>query len=237
MSSQSESQRTDDAIDIASLKPVAIFDLDGTLIDTAQDVGEALNPTLQEHGLPLLDPEQSARLMGHGLHRFAEGAFARHGLEVSEQDVAAFIKRYEARPVVHTQPYPDVPETLKVLAERGWSLLVCTNKLERLASDILQRVGLLEYFDTVCGSDAAPAKKPDPRHLEATLARAGKLDRPAVMIGDFVADLAAARDYGVPSVFACWGYGDQSLGDDATRTAQHFGDLPAILEGILQKGR
>jgi len=213
--------------------PVAIFDLDGTLIDTAWDVALALNPGLREHGLPELDPTQAAALMGHGLQRFAQGAFGRHGKSPTEEDVTAFIERYAREPVVHTRPYPGVHETLGRLANDGWKLVVCTNKMERLARDILHRVNLLGDFNTVCGSDQAPAKKPDPRHLEATLDRAGLVGHPAVMIGDFTADLGAARAFGIPSIFARWGYGDPSLAAQATRAAQQFRDLPALLTSLV----
>jgi len=213
--------------------PVAIFDLDGTLIDTAWDVALALNPGLREHALPALDPAQAAKLMGHGLHRFAEGAFGLHGRTPDENDIAAFIERYAREPVVHTRPYPGVHETLGRLAGDGWKLVVCTNKMERLARDILHRVDLLAHFGTVCGSDQAPAKKPDPRHLEATLDRAGLTGHSAVMIGDFTADLDAARAFGIPSIFACWGYGDPSLAADATAAAQRFADLPALLADLV----
>jgi len=212
---------------------VAIFDLDGTLVDTAWDVAEALNPTLHEHGLPTLDRAQAAALMGHGLHRFAAGAFALHARTAEPRDIAAFVDRYAHHPVVHTQLYPDVRETLAQLASAGWKLAVCTNKLERLATDILRRLDLLAPFATVCGSDRAPAKKPDPRHLEATLARAGLAGHAAVMIGDFSADLGAARAFGIPSIFACWGYGAPALAADATAAADHFRDLPALLATLV----
>ena len=215
--------------------PVAIFDLDGTLVDSAMDVAGAINPVLRRHGLPPLDRAQAAALMGNGLRRFAEGAFQQHGRAVEEADVAAFVESYEARPVVHSRLYPEVPETLRALANAGWRMVVCTNKAERLATTILQRLGILACFDAVCGSDTAPARKPDPRHLEAALARAGLLRHPAVMIGDYVADLAAARAYGVPSVFAGWGYGDAALGEDATCTAQRFAMLPTLLEGLARR--
>ena len=213
--------------------PVAIFDLDGTLVDTAADVARALNPSLRERGLPELDQAQAPALMGHGLQRFAGGAFARHGLTPGEDDIAAFIERYASEPVVHTKPYPGVPETLARLSAGGWALVVCTNKMERLASDILDRLDLLAPFATVCGSDQAPAKKPDPRHLEATLARAGLASHPAVMIGDFSTDLDAARAFGIPSVFARWGYGPLELAARATAAVAGFADLPVVLSQLL----
>lgn len=213
--------------------PVAIFDLDGTLIDTAWDVAEALNPTLRGHGLPTLDRVQAAALMGHGLRRFAEGAFALHARTAEERDIAAFVDRYAHHPVVHTQPYPGVRETLVQLASDGWKLLVCTNKLEHLATDILQRLDLLAHFDAICGSDRTPAKKPDPRHLQATLARAGLTDHPAVMVGDFTTDLEAARAFGIPGVFAHWGYGAPELAARATASAERFAELPTLLPQLL----
>jgi phosphoglycolate phosphatase len=214
--------------------PVAIFDLDGTLIDTAWDVAEALNPILREHGLPTLDRVQAAALMGHGLQRFAEGAFALHARTAEERDIAAFLERYALRPVVHTQPYPDVRESLSQLASEGWKLVVCTNKIERLARDILGRLELLAQFDAVCGGDRTPAKKPDPRHLQATLDRAGLSGHPAVMVGDFTTDLDAARGFGIPGVFARWGYGPPELAARATACAERFADLPVLLSRLLE---
>ena len=219
--------------DAPARAPVAIFDLDGTLVDTARDVARALNPGLRARGLPALDAAQAAALMGHGLTRFAEGAFGRHGLTPGEDELAAFLERYTREPVVHTTPYPGVPETLALLAADGWKLVVCTNKLERLATAILDRLDLSAHFDSVCGSDAAPAKKPDPRHLEATLARAGLSGHPAVMVGDFSTDLDAARAFAIPGVFARWGYGPPALGARATDTAERFADLPELLARLV----
>lgn len=215
---------------------VAIFDLDGTLADAVPDIAEAANGVLHIHGLAPLARREAEPLMGDGLRAFAQRAFALRGASAGEDDIALFIERYGHRPAALTRLYPGVRATLPRLVRDGWYLAVCSNKMERLARDILARLNILGHFDVVCGGDAVPFHKPDPRHLGETLARADLLHRPAVMIGDHRADVEAARAYGIPCIFAAWGYGTPDMAHGAAGIARTFDALPALLDAALPAG-
>ncbi|MBM7123967.1 HAD family hydrolase [Dyella flava] len=211
---------------------IAIFDLDGTLIDAVPDIVSAINHVMDDYKLPPVSLAEAASLMGDGLRQFALRVFQRRGLTAGEDDIATFIEHYSRHPVIRTKLYPDVADTLNALADAGWRLIVCSNKKEALADRILDQLGIRSYFAVVCGGDTVVAHKPDPSHLAEALSRAnGKADQ-AVMIGDYQADIWPARILGIPSIFASWGYGRQEMGDQATRIAERFKDLPALLDEV-----
>lgn len=218
---------------IPARERVALFDLDGTLIDAVPDILPAINHVMDTHRLAAVTYEEAASLMGDGLHQFALRAFQRRGAIAGDEDIAMFAARYSRHAVVHTRLYPGVPTTLQVLADNGWRLVVCSNKNEAVAEDILTQLGIRLHFTVVCGGDTVVARKPDPRHLQEALTRAGAMPDQAVMIGDYQADVWAARMLGVPSVFAAWGYGQKDMGNQATRIAAQFSDLPALLDDVL----
>lgn len=211
----------------------AIFDLDGTLTDSVADISIGVNRRLQQRGLaPLTDAEAAAQL-GDGLRAFAQRAFGLRGVQVPDREIDAFVAEYIQAPVVHTRLYPDVPEVLQALRDAGWRLAVCTNKPETAAQRILEHLAVQPFFDVVCGGDAAPFRKPDPRHLQLTLDRAGLRGHAAVMIGDNRADVATARGLGLPCVFAAWGYGTSDMSAGASAVAGSFAELPALLPQVV----
>ncbi|WP_233510848.1 HAD family hydrolase [Dyella psychrodurans] len=212
---------------------IAIFDLDGTLIDAVPDIVPAINQVMDIYHLAPVTHAEAASLMGDGLHQFALRAFQRRGAMASEDDIAMFADHYGRHPVTHTRLYPGVPNTLQALVDTGWRLIVCSNKSEAIADHILRELGVRSYFAVVCGGDTVVARKPDPRHLSEALSRAGASADQAVMIGDYQADVWAARMLGVPSIFAAWGYGHRDMGSQATRIAKQFSDLPALLDEVL----
>ncbi|HTV85444.1 MAG TPA: HAD-IA family hydrolase [Dyella sp.] len=212
---------------------VALFDLDGTLIDAVPDILPAINHVMDIQHLAHVTYDEATALMGDGLHQFALRAFQRRGAMPGDEDIATFARRYARHAAVHTRLYPGVATTLQVLADNGWRLVVCSNKSEAVAEDILVQLGIRPYFAVVCGGDTVIARKPDPRHLQEALSRAGGAPDQAVMIGDYQADVWAARTLGVPCVFAAWGYGQKDMGTQATRIAAQFSDLPALLDEVL----
>lgn len=184
-----------------------IFDLDGTLVDSAGDMTVQLNTILVEKDLEPLSVAMASSFLGDGMRSFASRAFASRGLYNMEESINTFVSRYEHADHSMTKPYDGVIETLSALREAGWQMSVCTNKDETIAIDILKQTGLLRFFDIVCGADTVSFKKPDPRHLGALVERAkyGKLSK--IMIGDNRNDFEVARGYGIPFAFASWGYG------------------------------
>lgn len=184
-----------------------IFDLDGTLVDSASDMTAQLNTILIEQDLEPLRVATASTFLGDGMRSFARRAFALRGINDLEDAINTFVSRYERNDHMTTEPYEGVIETVSLLRKAGWRLSVCTNKNESIAADILKQIGLLEYMDVVCGGDTVAFQKPDPRHVAAVIARAGYGQLSTIMIGDNKNDLEAAHDYGIPFAFASWGYG------------------------------
>jgi phosphoglycolate phosphatase len=203
-----------------------IFDLDGTLIDSAPDLRAALNRLLARHDLPALDAASVRRMIGDGAKILVERAFAAHGRKAGPQDLADFLTDYEANATVETVVYPGIRKALAALQRAGYPMAVCTNKPAAAARVILRAVGLQAFFTVITGGDSTPFRKPDPRHLAATLAALGGSD--AVMIGDHANDMAAAKGLGLPSIFVSWGYGEA----EGTYRAEQAGQLPGIVAAV-----
>ncbi len=200
-----------------------VFDLDGTLIDSAPDIRAALNRVLAADGLAPLSAQEVKVMIGDGARVLVERAFAARGKAAGPEHLAAFIADYEANAVVETRVYPGILEALSALKAAGHKLGVCTNKPELAAREVLAGLGLEQYFDAVIGGDSTPYRKPDPRHLAAALARLGGGE--AIMAGDHDNDMQAAAGLGIPAIFVAWGYGLAS-GDC---TAANAAELPGLI--------
>jgi len=214
-----------------------IFDLDGTLIDSAPDLARALNRLLAELGRPPLDVAVVRRLVGDGAPELLSKALALGGVTVDPADVPNLLNRYRGfylETATHsTRPYPGVPETLAALRDAGHRMVVCTNKIQKPTLKILEFFELEKFFDGVAGGDMTPARKPDPRHLLAALAPIGGTPASAIMIGDGVNDAMAARAAGIPLLLLDSGYGEipaSELGGDLL--LKSFREIPAGLERL-----
>ena len=180
-----------------------LFDLDGTLIDSADDIALALRLTLEELGMEEKMPPSVRSLIGGGVKALLEKVL---GDDFREQHVKVFRRHYIGNPVVNTTPYPGVMETLRALRGRGINLVVVTNKLEELSVEILKRLGMLEFFDLVVGGDTFPEKKPSPLPVLKSLEFVGVESSQALMVGDTSADIEAGKSAGVRTALAAWGY-------------------------------
>jgi phosphoglycolate phosphatase len=218
---------------------VAVFDLDGTLADTAADLIAAANGALGEAGFgaPLAHGRDDAVAFRGGRAMLREG-FARLAAAWDEADVdrlyPRLLARYRDGIDGQTRLYDGAEAALAALAAAGWRLAVCTNKPEALATLLVDRLGLGGRFAALLGADSMGVRKPDPRHLLETIARAGGHPARAVLVGDTDNDLAAARAAGVPCVLV--GFGPE--GGAVARLAPeallaHFDDLPALLERLV----
>ena len=203
-----------------------IFDLDGTLIDSAPDIAAAVNQVLAADGLTAHDLTAIRQMIGDGAKQLLERAFAAHGRKAEPRHLGAFMAAYQAAPVSQTRPYPGIPGVLAQLRAAGRPMAVCTNKPHGPAVAILQRLGLAPFFGAVLGGDSTPYRKPDPRHLAATLAALEVVE--AVMIGDHHNDLLAAEGLGLPCIFVHWGYGEAQTRLSATVPDE----LPAIIDRL-----
>ncbi len=212
-----------------------IFDLDGTLVDSAPDLRAALNEMLRERGKKPLSLAQVRQMIGDGVPTLVTRALAASGARAGEgaRALPRFLELYEADAVRLTRPYPGVPETLEALRRRGYRTAVCTNKPQRATLTVLEGLGLLPLFDGIAGGDRFAVKKPDPDHLLELIAALGARAEAAAMIGDNENDAAAARGAGIPLVLMRYGYAriaPERLAADAL--LDHFADLPAALDRL-----
>ena len=215
------------------MRPTLLLDLDGTIVDSVPDLTAALNRLMAARGLPGFSTQDTAAMVGDGVQRLVERAFAARGRSPDREAVAEYIADYNKNFAVATRLYPGVQPTLAGMLRAGWQLAVCTNKLEAPARALLDTLGLATMFAAIGGGDSFSVRKPDPRHLLATLQAAGGVVDLAVMAGDHSNDVAAAHSAGVPCIFAKWGYGPPAMAAAADRVATRFADLPAVAQSLL----
>lgn len=211
-----------------------VFDLDGTLIATAPDLVESLNHTIAARDLAPVSYEDLTHLVGQGARVMIQRAFALRGTPIADDEIPAlldrFITHYEAGMPGKSRPYPGLIEALERMKAAGYILAVCTNKMERLALPLLERLELTAYFATITGGDTFAFRKPDPAHILATVERAGGQADKVLMIGDSINDIMAARNGNIPSIAVPFGYSDvpvEELG--ASRIIGHFDELTVEL--------
>lgn len=216
-----------------------IFDLDGTLVDTAPDLSNTLNHLLKRHGLSPIDPRTIRTMVGQGARKLLERGFEASGvtLEGTEMDdlVDAFIAHYGANIAIDSRPFPGAQALLEQLKAQEAILGVCTNKREDLSVALLQALSLDKYFSAVVGADTLDVRKPHPGHLTGTIARAGGDPCRALMIGDSATDIRTAQAAGIPVVAVSFGYSDphfENLTPDAV--IDHFDALLPQMKTLLR---
>lgn len=209
------------------------FDLDGTLVDTAPDLTAALNHALAALGRPAVDPASVRAMVGQGARRLLERGLAATGgggPELVEQGLEAFLSHYRANIAALSRPFAGAEAVLDSLAGAGMRLAICTNKPESLALDLLEALGWQGRFAAVLGADSRPFRKPDPRHLLATLEAAGAVTGRAAYVGDSATDSETARAAGVPFVLVTFGYSLEAPASlFAHQRIDRFGDLTGAL--------
>ncbi len=180
-----------------------LLDLDGTIIDSADDIALALKRTLREIYMEDKMPADVRKLVGGGVKALLEKVL---GDDFREEYVDIFRKHYMNNPVVYTKPYKGIPEVLRTLKKRGLKLAVVSNKLEELSVEILKRLKLLDLFEVVVGGDSFSEKKPSPLPVSETLKLLGAEPASSVMVGDTETDLLAGKGAGTLTALAMWGY-------------------------------
>ena len=211
-----------------------VFDLDGTLVDTAPDLTNALNDVLIRRGHAPVPGEAVRACVGHGARAMIEEALRRVGADGNlDRMLAEFLEHYAANIAAESRPYPGAVAALESLAAEGATLAVCTNKREHLSRKLLQELDLSRYFAGLAGRDTFKVSKPDPGHLLGTIELAGG-PRRAVMIGDSDIDVATANAARVPIVLARFGYGPPPRdGTRADASIDHFDELQPLLKSLL----
>ena len=219
----------------------AIFDLDGTLADTAGDLLTAANAVLGPAGLPLLDMGRDRSFAGRGGRAMIRRSLTLAGRPESGAEEVALTDRlypelleaYAGALAIHTSLFEGVETCLDALEVTGWRLGVCTNKPEALALGVLDALGVRGRFAAILGADTLPVRKPDPGHLVETARRIGADPGRSVMIGDTLTDLTTARAAGVPCVLTGFGFAAEPLGDLAPdAVVEHYDELPGVLERL-----
>ena len=211
-----------------------VFDLDGTLADTAPDLTAALNHALGELGRPPVPAEDVRHMVGHGAKALLRKGLAATGA-VSEalvdEGFPIFLAHYEAHIADHSRPFPGVEQALAALEAAGIAIAICTNKLEGLTHEFLKAVGWEGRFAAVVGGDTLSVRKPDPAPLLEAIARAG--GGPAAFVGDSITDTDTAKAAGVPCVALSVGFADRPAAElGADRVIDHWDELLQTLEAM-----
>jgi phosphoglycolate phosphatase len=216
-----------------------VFDLDGTLVDSAPDLQAHVNSVLEEVGRPGLDLDEVRLLVGDGARTLLRRGLEATGGVPADVDLdllyARFLERYTAHPADRSTIHRDVIDVLDGLQARGLRLGLCTNKAQAPTERLLAALGLTRFFEAAVGGDAVPAKKPDAGHLRAVLERLDARPAGSVMVGDSEHDVHAARGLRVPCVLVSFGYTPvpaRRLGAD--RVIDRFADLPAALASLAE---
>ena len=210
--------------------PLLVFDLDGTLIDTAGDLIGTLNHILADEGLPPLPLATARPMLGAGARALIERGLSAVGRSVSparlEEMFRAFLARYEAHIADESRAFAGVGAALDRFEAAGWAFAICTNKIEHPSIRLLSELGLAARFRAICGQNTFEFCKPDPRALLSTIERAGGDPRHAIMIGDSKTDILTAQAAHVPVIAVDFGYTDRHVSEFAPdRVISHFDEL------------
>lgn len=218
-------------------KPIIVFDLDGTLVDTAPDLLDSLNHTLVAGGLSEVDDSAFRRFVGQGGRVMIERAYAaqQKKLAAAEHDRLhdIFLDHYTVNIPGRSLPYPGVIAAMDRFVGAGYLLAVCTNKYENLAMGLIGALGLTDRFAAITGPETFGIRKPNPRHLTETIAKAGGDVTRAVMVGDSVTDIDTAKAAGIPVVAVDFGYTDRHVSEyEPSMVISHYDELTL---GMAQK--
>jgi phosphoglycolate phosphatase len=217
--------------------PTIVFDLDGTLIDTAPDLVDTLNVVFAREGWPPVPYETARNTIGGGARMMIARGIAAEGIAVApaklEQLFADFIAHYTEHLADRSRPFPGLTDALDVLASGGCRFAVCTNKLERLSVLLLKQLKLADRFAAICGQDTFGIQKPDPEVLRRTVTAAGGNLPHAIMIGDSATDIRTARAAGIPVIAVDFGYSDRPVSEyGPDRIISHFAQLRSAIAAI-----
>jgi phosphoglycolate phosphatase len=218
-------------------RPTIVFDLDGTLVDTAPDLISALNFVLAREGLPGLPVATARNMIGAGARKMIERALEVEGRAMTVKDVdrltADFIGYYAEHIAEASRPFEGLESALDHLSSGGCLLAVCTNKLEWLSKRLLDQLKLSPRFAAICGADTFGVSKPDPAILQQTVKRAGGEIASTIMVGDAGTDIGVARRAGVPVIGVSFGYTEVPIAElKPDRLIHHMRDLPGAVHAL-----
>lgn len=224
-------------------KPIIVFDLDGTLVDTAPDLLDSLNHCLIACGLQAADPVSLRKFVGSGAKVMIERACQAQNKVLNGEELqelfALFMEHYNGNMPGHSAYFPGVAACLNRLHAAGYILAVCTNKFEVSAKKLLESMGEARRFAAICGQDTFPYRKPDPRHITSTIALAQGNPHQALMVGDSRADIDAAKAAGIPVIAVDFGYTDLHVSHyEPSRVISHYDELTQdMIDNLMAQAR
>lgn len=218
--------------------PLAVFDLDGTLVSSAEDLISTLNHVLKSEGLQEVEIAPFRPWVGFGAKKLMEKGFAANGLEITAEQLDAllpkFLDHYEQHMAVETRLFDGARQALDDLIAQGWTLAVCTNKSTRLTGPLLEKLEIYHLFAAVVAGDTYAKAKPHAEPLLGAIQTAGGAIDSSVMIGDTSTDINAARAAGVPVIAVNFGYSPVPIQDlKPDRIISHFDELNDALTTLL----
>ena len=219
--------------------PTLVFDLDGTLVDTAPDLIAALNFVLEGEGLPPIPLHSARNMIGAGARKLIERGLEREGRAAGVKDInrmtVDFVEYYAAHIADASRPFEGLEGALDELSSHGFRFAVCSNKLEWLSKRLLDQLGLSARFAAICGGDTFGVSKPDPDILRQTVARAGGRLATTVMVGDAGTDIGVARRAGVPVIAVSFGYTDVPIVElKPDLLIHHLRELPDAARALIR---
>ncbi len=217
-----------------------LFDLDGTLVDSARDLSAALNHVLRKAARPEMEIDRVRHMVGDGARALILKGFSDSGAVPGNADIKAilddFLDYYLENIAERTIIFPGARQVIEDLAAREIPLGLCTNKALRLSEKLMTEMGLAKYFSAIVGGDSFPYCKPDPRHLTATLEKMTAAPERAVMVGDSANDIIAAQKAHMPVIGVSFGYTKTPLAElNPDIIIDHFDDFPMALEKICER--
>jgi phosphoglycolate phosphatase len=217
-------------------RPLIVFDLDGTILDSRQDLAESANEVLESLGARPLAVDRVAAMIGEGARVLMRRALAASGLDPETPDaLSRFLAVYDRRLLGHTRPYDDIDVVLRSAATQA-QLAVLTNKPAAPTTRLLDAFGFGQLFSFVVGGDAKFPRKPDPASLNYLMMTAGTTREDTLLVGDSMTDVLTARAAAVPICLAWYGYGHlrgpMAL-DGEERVAKTPVDIGAIIDGFI----
>ena len=222
--------------------PIIVFDLDGTLVDTAPDLLASLNHALSHVGLAPIADDGFRKNVGLGARVMLERAYeasghAHPGPETLDELMRHFLDFYQETMPGESRPYKQVLDAIASLRAEGFVAAVCTNKVEVNAVRLLEALGIDGQFAAICGQDTFPVRKPDPAHLTGTIDMAGGDPRRAVMVGDSETDILTAKAAGIPVVAVDFGYTERPVREfGPDMVISHYRDLhPRLVRDLLER--
>ena len=214
-----------------------VFDLDGTLVETAPDLIHATNHVMTLKGLPPMDAAEIRPLISFGSRAMIEYSLKHHGVSLPAEEVGQlqtrFLEYYAENIAVESHCFPGLEAALTMLTGRGARLAVCTNKQEQPSRQLLEALGIIGHFHGIAGRDTFPVFKPDPEHLRGAVRLAGGDPKNAVMVGDSETDIKTAKAAGVPVIAVPFGYTDvpvHKLSPDIV--IEHYDHLEKAIERV-----